>query len=323
MMMRSVLLPGTDLNLSAICLGTAGFGGTVREYAAFELLDAFAALGGNFVDTALVYSDWLPGPKSMTEKLLGRWLRQRGAQSQMVVATKGAHPELHSMQVPRVSPAEIAHDIERSRENLQVGCIDLYWLHRDDPQMPVSEILDVLHEQAAAGALRYFGCSNWSVARIAEAQAYAARRSIQGFVASQPLWSLAQLNVAALTDQTLVALDEAGLAYHRRTGLPLIPYSAQAHGFFSKLFTGGRAALSKQDDASYFSETNLRRFEQAQTLARKYAVPVSTIALSYLMSQPVLTIPVVGCKRLDHLRETLSAADLLLTPHEVASLETA
>jgi len=319
--MRYVQLPGTDLTLSAVCLGTGGFGGSVLEPQAFELLDTFVALGGNFVDTALIYSDWLPGPRSMTEKLLGRWLQTRGLRSQVVVATKGAHPELHAMHVPRLSPVELIGDIDQSLRNLQTGRIDIYWLHRDDVNTPVNEIIDTLHEQAVAGKIRCFGCSNWSVARIAEAQAYAAQRGIQGFIANQPMWSLAQPNFAAFTDQTLVVLDDAGLEYHRSTGLPLIPYSAQAHGFFTKLETGGRAALSASDDAHYYSEANLRRFHRAQELAERHGVPVGAVALSYLSSQKLVTIPVVGCKRLDHLQASVSAADLILTDAELDSLE--
>lgn len=319
--MRYVQLPGTDLTLSAVCLGTSGFGGSVLEPQAFDLLDAFLALGGNFIDTALIYSDWLPGPRSMTEKLLGRWLQTRGLHAHVVVATKGAHPDLHTMHVPRLSPDDLISDIDQSLRNLQTERIDLYWLHRDDINTPIGEIIDTLHAQAAAGKIRYFGCSNWSVARITEAQAYAEQRGIQGFVANQPMWSLAQPNFAAFTDQTLVVLDDAGLDFHRRTGLPLIPYSAQAHGFFTKLDAGGRAALSPSNDAQYYNETNLRRLHRAQELAQQHSVPIGAVALSYLSSQKVTTVPVVGCKRLDHLQESISAADLILTQAEMDSLE--
>ncbi|MEP7294163.1 MAG: aldo/keto reductase, partial [Chloroflexota bacterium] len=233
--MRRVQIPATDLSVSPICLGTSGFGASIPEPQAFELLDAFVAQGGNFIDTALIYSDWLPVPKSITEKTLGTWLRQRGSRAQLVIATKGAHPELATMHIPRLSPAEIISDLNKSLANLQIDTIDLYWLHRDDPQIPVSEIIDSLHQQVEAGKIRCFGCSNWQVDRIAEAQEYAARRGFQGFVANQPMWSLAEPNLDALPDKTLVALDSEGNAFHRRTKLAAVPYTSQAHGFFTKL----------------------------------------------------------------------------------------
>jgi aryl-alcohol dehydrogenase-like predicted oxidoreductase len=319
--MRRIQIPGTELSVSPICLGTAEFGASVPEALAHELLDTFVANGGSFIDTALVYSDWIPGTKSRSEKLLGRWLQARGNRQQITLATKGAHPDLASMHVARMSPADIIGDIDQSLSHLQTDTIDLYWLHRDDHNTPVSSIIDTLHAQVEAGKIRYFGCSNWHIDRIAEAQAYAAQRGIQGFVANQPMWSLAQPNINAIPDKTLVALDQAGIAFHQRTGMAVIPYSSQAHGFFTKLEAQGRRGLPASDDLWYYNAANLRRLREIQRLARAHNVTVNTIVLSYLCSQPFVTIPVVGCQRLDHLKASLSALDLTLTSDEIAALE--
>ena len=321
--MRRVQIPGTELSVSPICLGTVEFGANIPEAQAFELLDAFVAEGGNFIDSALIYSDWVPGTKSITEKTIGRWLTDRGVRDQIVLATKGAHPELKTMHVSRLSPAEIIGDIDKSLSNLQTDVIDLYWLHRDDRQRPVSEIIDTLQAQVEAGKIRYYGCSNWQIDRIAEAQAYAAQQGILGFAANQPMWSLATVNFEKVGDQTTVALDEDGIAFHRRTNMPVNPYSAQAHGFFSKMEAQGRGGLSKMDDAWYINEANLRRLERVEALAQQHKTTVGVVALSYLCSQPFVTVPIVGCKRLDHLHTSLEAADLVLSRDEVTSLETA
>jgi len=319
--MRRVQITKTDLSVSPICLGTVEFGAAIPEAQAFALLDAFVAEGGNFVDCALVYSDWHPGTKSISEKTLGRWIKQRGLRDQIMLATKGAHPELKSMHVGRLSPADISGDVDKSLANLQTDVIDLYWLHRDDVNRPVSEIIDTLQSAVDAGKIRYYGCSNWQIERIAEAQAYAASRGILGFAANQPMWSLAKVDFSKVADQTTVALDEAGIAFHKRTGMPVNPYSSQAHGFFTKMDARGRKGISKTDDAWYISDSNLRRLKRVQELARQYNTTVGAVALSYLCSQPFVTVPIVGCKRLDHLHDSLQAADLLLTSAEVASLE--
>jgi aryl-alcohol dehydrogenase-like predicted oxidoreductase len=318
--MRRVQIPATDLVVSPICLGTGGFGASTPEAESFALLDAFVAAGGNFIDSALVYSDWLPGPKSITEKTIGKWLQARGCRDQIVIGTKGAHPELTSMGVSRLAPADITGDVDKSLANLQTDVIDLYWLHRDDVNRPVSQIIDTLESLVRAGKIRCYGCSNWKIARIAEARDYAASRGIQGFSANQPLWSLAQANFENVPDQTTVDLAEDGIAFHRRTGMPVIPYTSQAHGFFTKMDAQGETALSKVDTAVYLNETNLRRLTQAQMLAREHHTTVGVIALSYLCSQPFVTVPVVGCKRLDHLAESLQAADLVLPSDEVDAL---
>ena len=245
--MRRVQITATDLNVSPISLGTVEFGAGIPEAQAFGLLDAFVAEGGNFIDSALIYSDWQPGPKGSAEKTLGRWLKQRGNRDQIVLATKGAHPELKTMHVGRLAPEDIQGDVEKSLANLQTDVIDLYWLHRDDVKRPVSEIIDTLQALVDAGKIRYYGCSNWRIERIAEARDYAARRGILGFAANQPMWSLAQADFTKVGDQTTVALDDAGRDFHQRTRMPVIPYTAQAHGFFAKMAAQGPQGLSKGD----------------------------------------------------------------------------
>jgi aryl-alcohol dehydrogenase-like predicted oxidoreductase len=179
--MHVVRIPNTNLDVSSLCLGTGEFGSKLDRAAAWQLLDAFVAAGGNFLDTANVYADWVPGTKSSSEKTIGAWLAQRGNRAQLIIATKGAHPLLASMNVPRCSPADILHDIEQSLGHLQTDVIDLYWLHRDDPARPAGEIIETLAAQVKAGKIRYFGCSNWRVERIAAANSYAATSSLAAF----------------------------------------------------------------------------------------------------------------------------------------------
>src|SRR5258707_9989999 len=294
---------------------------TLPRAAAFDLLDEFVALGGNFIDTAHVYSNWIPGEKSRSEKTIGEWLKDRGNRTEIVLATKGAHPDLATMHISRLSPADIAHDVAESLEFFQTDSIDLYWLHRDDTAIPISDILEPLNEQVAAGKIRYFGCSNWKVSRIQAAVDYAANKNIQGFAANQPMWSLAPPNLDQLSDKTLVAMDSDATAFHGRTGMAVIPYTSQAQGFFTKLAASGRAGLSESVSKVYYNETNVRRLERAQTLAKRYGVSLNDVVLAYLLYQPFTTIPVVGCKTLDQLHSSLKAADLKLTVEEVQYLE--
>ena len=319
--MKYVTIPNTELRVSQICLGSAEFGAGVMPKDAFGLLDAFVAEGGNFIDTAHVYSDWIPNTKSTSEKLIGEWLHKSGMRDDVVIATKGAHPELTSMQVSRLSKDDIERDVSESLEYLQTDRIDLYWLHRDDVNIPVGEILEILNEQVWLGNIRYFGCSNWKFSRIQEAMNYAADKSVHGFIANQPLWSLAVADMNAIPDKTLVGMDDEGVVFHKRTQMAVIPYTSQAKGFFSKVERAGREGLSEGDQKIYFSAINSKRLLRVQELAQKYAVRVNDIALSYLLSQPFTTIPVVGCRTVAQLRESVKAVDVVLTSEEVAYLE--
>lgn len=135
--MQLIHLPATALNVSPICLGTGEIGTRLDRNASFRLLDAYVDAGGNFLDTAHVYGDWVKDvERSICEKTIGAWLQSRANRARIVLATKGGHPDLHTMNVPRLSRAEIIQDIDESLQFLQTDVIDLYWLHRDDPLCP-------------------------------------------------------------------------------------------------------------------------------------------------------------------------------------------
>lgn len=302
----------TDLKPSAICLGTGQLGSTVDKKTSFELLDAFVDMGGNFIDTAHVYADWIPGEKSASEKTIGRWLKERGIRDKVIIGTKGAHPELSTMHIQRLSRDEIVKDLNESLEYLQTDYIDLYWLHRDDPKRPVADILETLNDQVLAGKIRYFGCSNWRPHRIREALEYAQKNGLKAFVANQMMWSYALPNKEGIKDKTLVPMDEEGLELHRQTGMAAIPYSSQAKGFFTKLSISGLEGLSDDMKEVYYNDENMQRFKRAKKIAEEMAISINQVALAYLISQPFTTIPIVGCYTVQKLKDSIGAGDLEL-----------
>jgi aryl-alcohol dehydrogenase-like predicted oxidoreductase len=299
---------------SVICLGTGSLGSTVNREDSFRLLDAFLDLGGNFVDTANVYADWLPGEKSTSEKTIGRWLRQRGWRERVVLATKGAHPCLETMHVPRLSPKEIVHDLEQSLGHLQTDYVDLYWLHRDDPSRPVAEIIEGLNEQIRVGKIRYIGCSNWTVRRIEEAEQYAKEHGLQGFVSNQMMWSLAKPNIKDMTDKTMIAMADGDFAFHMRTNLPAIPYSSQANGFFSGRYSREAEPERKSVERLYFNEKNFQRLNRVEEVAAKLGRSQTEIALAWLLSHPFPVYPIIGPKSVIQLTESCRSSDLKLEP---------
>lgn len=158
-------VPGVPFSPSVICLGVAEFGLGITDDESFAMLDAFATAGGNMADTAHVYAAWLPDGQGESERALGRWLRSRQPRD-FFVATKGGHPNLADMSIARLAPECIAQDLNESLERLRQDSVDLYWLHRDAPQVAVGEIMDALNEHLRQGCVRALGASNWSVARI-------------------------------------------------------------------------------------------------------------------------------------------------------------
>lgn len=319
--MEYVRIPGTDLLSFPISLGAVPFGTTLDRETSFRLMDAYADFGGNMVDTAQVYANWLPGERSASETTIGQWMVSRGNRNRMIVTTKGAHPNLDTPRLSRLSKEDIAADVDGSLQRLRTDTIDLYWLHRDDPAREAADILDTLNGLVRSGKIRYFGCSNWTASRLSAAQSAAASHGWQGFSANQMMWSLAETNSAALADPTLAAMDGETRSVHARTGLAAIPYSSQAQGLFSKWERGTFAREDERISGHYRIDVNYRRFLKARELAAQLSVPLSRIVLSYLLSQPFPVIPIVGCRTIEQLADSIHAAGVRLTPAQLADLE--
>lgn len=320
--MRYVNIPVTELKASIICFGTQSMGAEISKSDSFTLLDTFVDQGGNFLDTAHIYSDWIPGEKGRSERIIGEWIKERGIRDKVIIGTKGAHPNFEIMNVPRLSNNEITSDLDESLKYLKTDYVDLYWLHRDDPKRSVEEILENMNCKVKDGKVRYFGCSNWKPARIKEAAEYAARKGISGFVANQMMWSLAVPNKDAIADKTIVSMDEEGIRLHKELGLTAVPYSSQAQGFFSKMKLKGTDGLDQRLKDIYHNTHNLKVFERAQKLAEQLSMSITEISLSYIISQPEFTsIPVIGCKNIEQLSGSLKASNRMLSPYHICYLE--
>ena len=319
--MKYARIPNTDLKPSVICLGTAHAGSTLGRRSSYELLDTYLERGGNFLDTAKVYSDWLPGEKSSSEKTLGRWLKLRRTRGKVILSTKGGHPQLSKMNVSRLSREQVTYDLNRSLKNLQTDVIDLYWLHRDDPSRPVADIIDTMDRLRSSGKIRHFGCSNWRTARIRAAQACALRQGIQGFVANQLMWSLAAVTARDLADKTMIAMDGPLRRYHLETGLTAIPYSSQANGLFQKMAQTPVEQLSLKLKRMADKPANKKRFQRVRQVVTRTGLSVTQVVLGYLLSQPFVTIPIVGPRTIAQLQDSLSTADVRLTKRQVGYLD--
>ena len=296
--MRYLRLEPLAAPVSRLALGTLGFSPATRERD-YALLDAWVEAGGTMIDTAHVYED------GDAERLLGHWLRDRpGVRERVVIVTKGAHPDGESV---RVTPADIAADLRDSVERLG-GPVDLYLLHRDDPAVGAGQLIDALDAHRRAGELRAFGVSNWTLARIEEANRYAAASGVEGICCNSPHLSLAVQSEPPWPD-CLSATDTASRAWHARTGMPLLAWSAQAGGFFAG--SDGESARVYQSDA------NRARRARAEELGRRLGRSANAVALAWVLAQPFPVVAVIGPHSVEHLRASLDALDVELGPDHV------
>lgn len=322
--MRTLRLGPDGPVVSELCLGTGGYGTSVDADAAWSIMDRYVELGGVFLDTAHVYGAWAPGCAGASERVVGSWVNARGCRDGIVIGTKGGHPDLARMEVSRLRPTDIAADLHESLERLGTSYVDLYWLHRDDPRIPVGEIVDALNEHLDAGLVRSIGCSNWTTDRLAAAKRWANVNGKVGFCASQIGYSLARANPGSAGYAGMLYMDETTHAFHRQTSIPVVAYSSQAGGFFS----GKYAADDDPDEVAnqgvvrtYYSEDNFRRLARAQTLAAQHGRTANEVNLAYLMSQPFPVVPIVGSRNLAQVAASYAACGWRLTPSECRWLE--
>ena len=297
--MDYITIPNTDLRVSTFCQGVMPLWTDIDGEEMDALLDAFVERGGNFFDTAHCYAFWTKAGAGSSERAIADYLHRRGLWDQVTVATKGGHPgEPGYRTVDQfLSPGRVAADIDDSLGRMGIDCIDLYWLHRDDPRLPVGEIVDCLNAEVAAGRIRYFAGSNWSGERLQEANDYAAKKGVQGFVANQPCWSAGSKPMG----RTMRALTVEDWEFHQRSGMPVIPYSPTAQGYFATNGERGKA---------YDLPENRERLAKVNAAAKRIGATPNQVALAWLLAQPFPVIPILGTTKLDHLLDALGAADI-------------
>jgi len=311
-------LAGTDLELSTFCYGTMQFGRDLERAQSDALMHAFRDAGGNFFDTAHCYCSWLPSGAGVSERVLGEYVKRNCRRDEVVIATKGAHPTMDNYRKVEqyMSAGRIAADIDDSLSRLQMDSIDLYWLHRDDPRVGVGEILEILNAEVKRGRIRYFGGSNWTAERLAEADAYARAHGIAGFVASQPRWNLAceaeePVGAERLKPGVLLALCERDAQWHATSQLAVVPYAPTANGFFAR---------NGEKPDKYRTKRGLARLERARVLAKALGATPNQVALAWLLHQPFPVFPILGTGSLEHLQDALAAEALTLSAEQMREL---
>ena len=303
-------IPGTDLDVFPLSLGGNVFGWTADEAASYEVLDAYAAGGGNFIDTADSYSAWVPGNHGGdSEEIIGRWLTSRGNRDQIVVATKvGSFAG-----APGLSRSNILKAVDDSLRRLGTDHIDLYFAHKDDPNTPVEETVGAFAELIATGKVRAVAASNFTPSRLAESLAAAKAASVPGYVALQPHYNLVHRSDFEGELQDLVAAQ----------GLVTVPYYALASGFLTgKYRTGASDSDSSRAEgaAKYLDDRGRRVLAALDLVASEHSAAVTSVALAWLAAQPTVIAPIASASRVSQVADLLASADLTLTDAQLQAL---
>lgn len=292
-----------SIRLSRISLGTAPFGTSISRETAFSLLDRYVDFGGNLLDTAAIYG------LGVSEKVIGAWMQERGTRNRVCISTKGCHPSLPTWE-KRVSEDALRYDIESSLRNLRTDFVDVYFLHRDDPKLPVSEIMPMLDRLVREGKTRYLGASNWTVDRINQANAFARTNGLSEFSFSQIFWNAACINKEGVYDPTLVVMDDHEHEGYRRNTLPVMAYTSQAQGLFSLIQKSGVDSLPAALIRTYINPTTQSRAERILTIAAETGLSPTAIALGCLLSDDVCALPIIGVSGIPRMEESMHALNI-------------
>ena len=317
------MLVHSDVPTSPICLGTGSFGSDIGKDDSFLVLDAFVEAGGTFLDTAHIYAAWREGGWGASERTLGEWLRAQGNRREMVLGTKGGHPPMDRIDVGRCSQACLSQDLSESLERLGVDYVDVYWLHRDDPVRDVGEIVETLAGFVRDGRVRSYGASNWTVERIAAANAYAVSHGLPLFAASQIGFALAERPKSRIPVPGMLYMDSDTRAWHDASGMALAAYTPQALGFFGlenvRWAESGFVADAPRG-TDYDTMANRERLQAAMTVSRERGVTPNQVALAYLRHQTFPVYPIIGTGKPQRVREAMEAMHITLEPREMAAL---
>jgi len=307
-------VPWSDKRISRVLQGTIMLT-TDDPEGGFALLDAAWATGVNAFDCAALYGG------GSCERVLGQWMEDRGNRDECFVLGKSAH---HNADRPRVTPFDITADLHDSLARQRTTYQDLHLLHRDDPDVEVGPIVEILNEHLTAGRIRAFGGSNWSVDRIEQANEYAEKHGMTGFVASSPNYSLA--NEIEVPWEGCLSISGPNRAAERQwyatSEMPLFTWSSIARGFFTGKLTRANFESIRDDVdqsmvASYCYEENFQRLDRVQELAAARDVTVPQIALAWVLQDPDLDVyALVGARAPEEAAANAEVFDLKLSTAE-------
>lgn len=306
----------SGLQVSPLAFGGNVFGWTVDEATSFSLLDAWLDAGMNFVDTADVYSRWVPGHGGgESETIIGQWLRRSGRRNQLVLATKVGKP----MGEDKVGlrPAYIRQAVDASLKRLQTEYIDLYQSHDDDPSVPLEDVLGTFGDLIKEGKVRAVGVSNFTAERLKQALDVSERHGLARYESLQPLYNLYDRKVFE---------DALGpLCLERQVGV--INFYALAAGFLTgKYRTEADAAKSARGASTtkkYLNPRGLRILAELDEVAQRYAATPGQVALAWQIARPGITAPIASATSLQQLQELVKAAQLKLDVEAIEQLDQA
>lgn len=315
--MRTIQINGTSKDSTVLGLGTMIFAPTKKDLC-FEILENFTSHGGSFVDTAEIYGD--PEQYGYSEETIGMWLEETGKREEIVLCSKGLIPDTCEPIHPNgldITPNHLHAAIEGSLERLRTDYLDVWLFHRDNPSYEVGPLVEACNEEIEKGHIRAYGGSNWTAARIEEANSYALAHGLQPMSLSSSHFSLAKAKEPYWPNTVVVTPQEQ--KWYVQNRFPLAAWSSLGRGFVAK----GSPDYNEDENLVrvFYNDANFARLARAAEIGKTRGLNKIETALAYVLSQSFPTIALVGAANKAEMLSCLKAAETVLTPQELAQLE--
>ena len=309
-------LGNSGLKVAPLCLGSMQFGWTADEALSFQVMDAYVEAGGNFIDTADVYSAWAEGNAGgVSEEIIGRWMKGQANRHLVVVATKFNGRMWPGPNGDGLSRGHVMKAVEDSLRRLQSDYIDLYQTHWPQSDTPQEETLRALDDLVKMGKVRYIGCSNEHAWRLTKAMWACDKYNLNRFISSQPSYSLAR-RADFEREHEAACLD---------LGMGVIPYSPLQGGFLTGKYRRGVVPESVRAEGlkRYFTEKNFALIDLLEERGKTYGASITQMSLAWLLHRPSITAPIIGANSVAQLQDALGSVNVKLSPDDIQAIDQA
>ena len=307
--------------MSKIGLGIARFGSALDNEKASDILNCFIDNGGTLVDTARNYYEWAENGHGKSEEFLGKYIEDNNCRNDIVISTKGGVSNRGTKWDIHLDRISLLDEIKRSKDALRTDYIDIYFLHRDDRDKPVEEIVDTIQEIKDISKAERIGVANWKCDRVIEANRYALRQHYTPFTIVQNWWSLAEYTDSMWNDENCTHMDRDMYEYLLNNKFYAMGYTSQCKGYFHKIVNSGYDAIDDSLKKRIETPTNIKKAMWIKEYCEQKKIPVSAIVNGYITDNKLSGMALVSTTNIHHLKEIMNSSDICIGSEVIEELD--
>lgn len=310
-----------EMQISKIGLGTGRFGTVVDEEKAFELMDCYATYGGNVLDTARNYYEWVENGHGKSEECIGKWMHYRNNRQKICICTKGGVSNEGKNWTIDISEKKLIEEIQSSMDALQTDYIDIYLLHRDERNTPIEEVVETMQKVRGLGKIKVLGVANWSVERVKKANEYAVKHGLEPFRIVQTWWSLAEYTKEMWNDDNTTHMESEMYEYLKENSYVGMAYTSQCKGYFQKAINYGIENIDPFLRKRIETNSNLKKLEYIKDYCKRSQVSPTAVVTGYITNNSLRGIALVSTSKLEQLKDVMENCSYVLPEQVIYNID--